>query len=967
MGLRRARRESSHGERAFDRGDFAVAETLFTKALDRVVGKLTKDTDAVGIAATANLGLGRICLARNDLPTADMRFAQVRQLRPDNWQGFYWAGCVACHAGDLPRAEWFFNAVIAQDPSLGKAYVQRAQLRLCQGRDGLALRDLSIAGRLRALDERGRLLTAVVLSRHGHWQDAESYLVGLDSPDAMAVKGTAAWRRGDATAAFAAFDQALAGGNRDDSVLFHHGIAGYRLGRFSASIESWTELLERHPHHRPCAELVTAAYRARAAQRLTGDDIGGAIADLDTVGRRQPSEALDETISLLHAHAAVKAIAEDDDARARTHLRATRHPKAEHLIAHLSYVGADLAAARQAWRRILDTRPSDPLARLGLAICAARDNELAEDDLRDLTTSGPHPIRRAAGHAIATARIRRGEWAAACDVLEPLTEDPWRTSVFAECLYRVGRHAELLAMPDNPWQQVVRAAAGEADGSMLRGRPEQELALVRRAAALTAASDGDWTRAADLFETCAAERDSGLIEAVAYGLSGRHHRGVTLLRLACERDPADSRLGHALAVMLLHLLSAEPEQGPASWQSCIGVWMSVVHDQEFWSAWRVDAERRYGCPVLPGTIDSLRTRVRELVERRVAEHGADGEPLLLRREHEAARVLAELGGLPLPSLGAERLVCGPLRIAELGLHHELGEFAVDLASDDAEVLFRTFSQLGLAEAHLSAGRAAEAAELALDLRCPTCRRADWQDEDEPRLCAPACPDFDRYNPAFAALDHKYDELFECGAALATEALLESARAEIAKAEPDVSSTTRWWTKAVSQASRFSEEDVVLREIVDTALGRSEGLARKENWTEAITVLDAASTVVGTRSEKERERLCVSLAKQLTTRGILTFNEDRDDAELARQDLSRAVALAPHSKRASLNHGLVLRDMAYVQARTDVVEALRLLSEALREFERGLTHKPGDPDLVKFRDGIRHDFNRVTADLLGRGW
>jgi hypothetical protein len=372
-------------------------------------------------------------------------------------------------------------------------------------------------------------------------------------------------------------------------------------------------------------------------------------------------------------------------------------------------------------------------------------------------------------------------------------------------------------------------------------------------------------------------------------------------------------------------------------------------------------------------IDSLRTNVHELIEQRISAQGTNRELLLLlHREHAAARMLGKLGGLPLLPLNTGRLVCGPLRIAELGLHRQLGEFVAELPDTNGELgsMLRLFSQVGLAHVQFDAGRLGDAAELALDLRCPSCRRHGRRvTSDQPLLCLPSCLEFDRYNPSFAALKNKYEKLSEYGTDFAIAALLGMATTEITKADMDLAKATRYWERAVDCAERFAEEQLVLQEVVDTALGRAEALSRKKDWTGAITVLDAALDVVGTRQTQDQtewERVATQLADLLTTRAVITVNDDRSKASVAHQDLSRAVELAPHNARATESHGQVLLIMARDRIEAgDVMEGVRLLMETLQECERGLLDKPGNGDLIELQDITRHELNMIATMLTRR--
>ncbi|GDY31981.1 tetratricopeptide repeat protein [Gandjariella thermophila] len=984
IGLRRARRANTEGQQALASGHLDVAERGFTAALkqvgDKAVRRPSPDSPATEIAAAASLGLGRVCLARDDLRAADLRFGQVQRLRPARADGFYWAGCTAAHAADFARAEWFFGAALERDAGLGRAYLQRAQVRARLGREDLALTDLAAADRCGALDGRARLLTAALLLRHRQWAAAESFAAaaGAEQPVAAAIRGIAAHEQGRVAAAFEAYQHAIAGGCRPDVVLLRHGLAGYQLRRFTASVDSWTALRDRHPRRDALVRLAATAHHARAEQRAARSDFAGAIEDVQAARSAVPSGELDAAIPELNLHAAARALASGDRERARAHLVASGDPRASRYLGLLSLLDRESADAERHWRAVLDRTPSDPQARLGLALCALHQGRPDEAALAELSGPDvPDRVRRPAAHALAAWHVRQHRWSAAVDALAAIPEDdPWRAQVLPECLYRSGRDAELHGLPDNPWQALARVRAGAPDDDTAAAAGDQrvrrERDLLLRDGALAAAARAEWDQAASLLHRAAAAgRDSPEpSEALLYGMGGHRSEAIEWLAAAARRAPADARVGHALALMLLHTLSA-PDLAPppaASWSTCIAVWTSVLCHETFWEEWRQRAQRRYDRSVTPAMVESLRTRLRDLVEHRASAAGVDEAPFILRREQDAARLLGELGGLPLPSNG-DRLVCGPVRIAELGLHREFGWFVVALRDAECfEDLLRQFSRVGLAEARLATGRAAEALTLAMDLRCGSCGAgAARPDRAKPPLvCAADCPEFDRHNPAYAGLADKHEELRARGTEVVTEALLDLARAAITRAETDIAEAARCWREAAGHGARLGVRAEVLRIVVDTAVGRAEALSRKKNWTGAIDVLDAARTVVGSGAPAEAERLIAQLASLLTTRGIDAVNKDRGNARAAHADLTRALRLAPQLIRARRNLGLLLRIMAHdrLEAR-DFLEAVQLLSESVQQFDRALADKPGHPELREERETAWSELQALVRALGGR--
>jgi Flp pilus assembly protein TadD len=455
-----------------------------------------------------------------------------------------------------------------------------------------------------------------------------------------------------------------------------------------------------------------------------------------------------------------------------------------------------------------------------------------------------------------------------------------------------------------------------------------------------------------------------VVTAVARALNGRRTDAAAHLAQAAARAPGDHRIGHAQAVLHLHTLGAAEDPDPDGWRSCIGAWVFVVHHEEFWAQWRARAQRRYATPVSEDMIRAARTALAELVEQRLP---SDDLALLLRRERAAAALLEQAGGLPGADPAGPPLVCGPLRIAELGLQHRLGDHLRGLPADRTVDLFRQFSELGVAQAQLAAGRPRAAAEAALDLRCPSCTRTGGRSHpamiSEPLLCEPDCAEFDRRNPAFATFADKHDELAKASAALAAQTLLGIARSDITKAAMDLADARTCWRGAITLTKRFSERDAVLREAVADALGRARVLSDRGDLTDAIAVLDAVLVTIPARHPADRDRVATEVGFLLNARGVRVFNET-GDAEEAHADLRRAVTLSPHRPRPRLNLGVLLRQMSYLAFRKfDLAESIRLLGRSVEQFEIGAEMH----DTEKFHrelDQTRGELARMLDDYPG---
>ncbi|MGH8880738.1 MAG: tetratricopeptide repeat protein, partial [Stackebrandtia sp.] len=488
-------------------------------------------------------------------------------------------------------------------------------------------------------------------------------------------------------------------------------------------------------------------------------------------------------------------------------------------------------------------------------------------------------------------------------------EDGWGESIRAESLYRTEKYDELLALPSNPWQAAARAAR-DGDVAELPSqdrRAAREAGLRLRESAYSACEDRDWQRAGSLLSIAGADADS-MTEVIAHLMGGNREAALKCLNAKASRDPGDHAVVHVLALALLHTLAAGDggEGADNSWLDCIGAWMNVLHDDEFWKRWRTEAERRYGRQVTPAMMESLRADARQLLEKHITGEGSV-TAAMLRREHEAAKTLADFGGFVPPD--GKPLVCGPLRMSALGLHDAFGRFIAGVVDTPAaEDLMIRFSMAGLAESKLVSGNPREALSLAMDVRCPACRsRKPNAKSETPLACRPGCENFDKCNPALSHLDDKSVELVDLAAVIAVAALSRIAEDEIAKSDADLDEVRRYWKQMSSLADHCGERDAVGEAVATTALGRAQVLNRKKKFDDAITVLDAAMPVL--KPGNSRERVVTELANLLISRGVATSNDQPSKASMAQADLERAAELVPRSVRAHRNLGVVKSNRA----------------------------------------------------------
>lgn len=216
------------------------------------------------------------------------------------------------------------------------------------------------------------------------------------------------------------------------------------------------------------------------------------------------------------------------------------------------------------------------------------------------------------------------------------------------------------------------------------GRHDEALKDLRTAASQDGSLDAEARRVmaaladATTQEVAPAPHESESVPryAVALVLGGRRDAAVELLDEATRRNPADHRITHTLAIALLNSPTGQGEAAARRWERAVAAWGALLYDEAFWAHRRACAAARYGVPVEAALDTELRADLRELLEGRMPDdaEGRVSPGSLLRREADAARVLAGVGGFPTGH--GDPLACGPLRIAELRMVAEFGAFAV---------------------------------------------------------------------------------------------------------------------------------------------------------------------------------------------------------------------------------------------------------------------------------------------------
>ena len=478
-------------------------------------------------------------------------------------------------------------------------------------------------------------------------------------------------------------------------------------------------------------------------------------------------------------------------------------------------------------------------------------------------------------------------------------------------------------------------------------------------------------------------------------------------------DPSDLTLAHDIG--LFHYWWAKAlEQEEAfdvadeAWRQVIANWSMVLEDDVFWQDWCGRKSKVYGVDIPQDDIQAVRGQLKERLQASLTDYSSrcnrgsrndrtlEGAPLdlVFELETRAIQALKHTGGFPAPDDEGQKVVCGPLMLRRLGLSSAFSQFIASLRPVDSEVsdmftrllqlltedldeslfdtkarkkLMQYFSQLGIPSVYLDRSQPQQAL-VVLGTRCR--RWADLADESTggsgmrakrlPFVCHERCPQFDKCNPAYAAIDNGDQVLFEHATGLAIEARMRMAELFIAAEQMKIQRAFVEWQEAVSLAEALGKAEETHSAIMEMIIGRAIALGKGNRLDEAIGLLDATANLY------QDDRLRGKLAELLTNRGVKAGNQER--WEDAVESLRRAHQLNTHVPRTRDNFVVALRGYAaHCHSKDDHDQAKELLKEALGILKAEAAADRDNPLLREQLSRVRTELAMVSGvegGLLG---
>jgi tetratricopeptide (TPR) repeat protein len=434
---------------------------------------------------------------------------------------------------------------------------------------------------------------------------------------------------------------------------------------------------------------------------------------------------------------------------------------------------------------------------------------------------------------------------------------------------------------------------------------------------------------------------------------GRYERAVTMEEQAQRLNPMDGAATHALLIVSLReVVQAEATEEQAEigqvWQRVIRNTALLLHNETFWEEWRTRCEKRYEMLIDQHAIAEVRHRLEQSLLDCLPLPSTLG--VALRREFTAAQVLAQAGGFPCSGMDGHRLVCGPQMLRHLGFERQFGRFARAVADQQTQQtpgmqhFKRLFSRLGEAQVLLEHGFPQEALGALQRACCKTCASDSHQCNLEakwlPHVCQAHCSDFALGNPAYAAWEDRRDRLWQDAVALASEACVALANAQMTVTPMQFESIVMHWQDALRFARTAGTVETTQEKLVDGILGRAANLTEHEQLDDAIALLDQAHSLF---QEPFRGQLQGRLAALLSERGVAAASRPNPDWDASFRDIRRSIEINPHVPRRVSRFARALRRRAVEVYEEDRHTAARLLLEALRVLGTGLERFPQEEE------------------------
>ncbi|GAB2717030.1 CHAT domain-containing protein [Streptomyces bullii] len=489
-------------------------------------------------------------------------------------------------------------------------------------------------------------------------------------------------------------------------------------------------------------------------------------------------------------------------------------------------------------------------------------------------------------------------------------------------------------------------------------------------------------------------------------------RGREAAVAAWERElaaaPGDMAVVHGLAVARLWQArelehSGAWEHAVRAWEAALAYWAALLSDEGYWDSWRAERADCYQRTVSLDDLARLRWDLSRLLSDRLAageqSHTEQDRPeqaeayraltALFEAELGGARVLKEVGGLPLVPGTAAAPAFGPRYLRMLRLEVPLAERAAELSADaqrgydPGEFAVRklrwAFSELSPAYALCEAHRFEQALQALPALPALT---------ELPEDCAGPgttagpgahlegcghCRDFLRRNPAYLLLPRRHARFVQDGAALAVQARLALAQAALTSGSGGLDRALEQWSQAVRVSTRAGMPARTHWAVVQMVLGRVEALTyaeadqRDAALDEAVDLVERVKPVLQPLARDLAAQLDAQLSLLLSMRGVWRASARGRyglplDVPAAEADLRRALELNPASGHARDN---LVRCLVFTLdgRTTDPVGRLGLIEEALGLLHTGL----GQQLAHGYRETLTETLNeleRLVSERIG---